>query len=350
MILRSAQFTPYRLPLRRPWDSHHGRMAWREGRLIRMQTDETVGWGDCAPLPMAGTETLAEAEAWLGRLLPTFIGQEPSAELAKLERTEIPPATRCGIETALIDLVAQQQGGELAQWFNPQAASQVRVNAHLGALSAEISGQLSETEGYTVIKLKVGIGPWAQEIDQLYRLVPLLPPGSRLRLDANQAWRYDEAARFLEAMEELPIEAIEEPLATNEICRLAELQRHTPIPIALDESLPSWDIGALFASAPVKRLVLKPMVLGGPRRALALARQAHAAGMETVVTTTVDSGVGVWAAVHLAAALGEQGARLAHGLDTSRWLAADLVPPPRIEQGIIRLPQPLAARSHGLLP
>jgi len=70
----------------------------------------------------------------------------------------------------------------------------------------------------------------------------------------------------------------------------------------------------VFDQKPVRRVVLKPMVLGGLVSALALARRAREVGVECVVTTTVDSAVGVTAALHLAAAVAND---LAHGLATS---------------------------------
>jgi len=188
-----------------------------------------------------------------------------------------------------------------------------------------------------VIKLKLGLAPVGVEIGRLQRLGEGLPPGIRLRLDANQAWGLDEAIRLLDAAGNLPVESIEEPLASPDPAALRRLQQRTPISLALDESLVRFDLDELLGAPPVRRVVLKPMALGGARAALRLARRLHEAGMETVVTTTTDSAVGVWTAVHLAAALGQGGGGMAHGLATSRWLAEDLAKAPRIEKGAVRL-------------
>ncbi|MDH5485686.1 MAG: o-succinylbenzoate synthase, partial [Gammaproteobacteria bacterium] len=66
--------------------------------------------------------------------------------------------------------------------------------------------------------------------------------------------------------------------------------------------------------------------------------QARKAGMGVVVTSTIDSAVGVWAATHLAAALGKKCEPVAHGLATSHWLASDVAEPPAIREGLIHLP------------
>ena len=186
-----------------------------------------------------------------------------------------------------------------------------------------------------------------------------------LRLDANRAWRFEQASEFLSAISLLPIESIEEPLATPNWEQLNRLQQATTIPLALDESLSQFQpIGVgvklnsdatvknhranqfdsdplrltqLWQRPPVKRITLKPMVLGGLLPSLELAQQAFDAGMDVIVTTTVDSAVGVWAATALAAALGHKGEAFAHGLATSQWLADDVAEPPTIQHGGIIL-------------
>jgi len=107
--------------------------------------------------------------------------------------------------------------------------------------------------------------------------------------------------------------------------------------LALDESLTEVDLDKLWQRPPVKRLTIKPMVQGGLLPGLKLAQKAYKAGMDVIVTTTIDSAVGVWAATHLAAALGKKGEGLAHGLATSEWLVKDVARPPVIQQGIITL-------------
>ena len=337
MIVTKASFSPYRLRLRRNWISHSGVLRERRGWLISLQTDQAAGVGDCAPLPSAGTETEAQAQAWIERHGDHFCGREPAALLHRLDHhPDIPPpAVRCGIETALIDLLARAQGMNPARWLNPAAAEEVKVNANLGALNETILDRFDEATGFSVVKLKLGIGPIEHELRLLRGVAEHLPDGVSLRLDANRAWSREEATAWMCAIASLPIESIEEPLAEPDVEVLRQLQERTRIPLALDESLKGMNMDALLRDPPVKRLVLKPMVLGGLKPALELARRAYGANMQVIVTSTLDSAVGVWAAANLAAALGEPGAEQSHGLATSRWLAEDVAPAPEIVNGAI---------------
>jgi L-alanine-DL-glutamate epimerase-like enolase superfamily enzyme len=189
--------------------------------------------------------------------------------------------------------------------------------------------------GFRVLKLKLGTGTLDEEIARVEAAAARLPAGATLRLDANGAWDASTAAACIGRLAGLPIDCIEEPLATPDEAFLTRLQATAPFSLALDESLagrPDPDPGRL----PVRRLVLKAPVLGGLRRTLRLALRARAAGREVVVTSLVESAAGLWATAQLAAATGS---RLAHGLATADWLSEDLGAPPGIGQGQMRLPE-----------
>lgn len=317
-----AAVIPYRLPLKRPWVAARTTLLERNGALLEL-TDEAgrTGWGDCAPLPSGG-----HGDAVLAALA-AYACRPASADFSSL-----PPEVRWAIETAAADLAAQRAG--LPLWRHLGGTTgQVRVNAALGPLDDGTPERLvaAQAQGFRIGKIKVGLAPVAEEIARIKTLdSPLL-----LRLDANRAWRDEDARRFLTAIADLPIDGVEEPLAAPTPAKLAALQAVLPYALAIDESLSLLGSETLIATRAVRRLVLKPARLGGIAATLAIARAAHATGIEIVLTSVVDSAVGVTAAAHLAAALAPN---LAHGLGTSDWLAADVAPPPPIGAGLMHLP------------
>lgn len=320
---------PYALPLARPWRSAAGGATRRRGWLVRVEDAAgRVGWGDSpAPLPDPGDEDPAGILAALTAPLP---GRTPQQALAGLA----PSPAAIGLEGALLDLLARQRGLPLARLLAPDAADRVAVNAVVpfDGVAAAVA------EGFSVIKLKLGLAPWREEVAALRGLV--LPDGVRLRLDANQAWSRDEAVAVIAALAGLPIDSLEEPLRDPDPAALAALQVAAPFALALDESL---EPGRLPDPLPVRRLVLKPARLGGLRATLALGNAARRAGGEVVVTSLVESAVGLAATAALAAALGP----LAHGLATSSWLAEDVAAPLPIRGGFIDV---MAGEGHGVTP
>ena len=175
----------------------------------------------------------------------------------------------------------------------------------IGILDADVETRASQAceQGFRLLKIKMGVNPWKRELDRLQNLASQFPEQVTFRLDANGSWSKSEAYQVIAALKNLPVESLEEPLTSPDASTLRELQASVPWPLALDESLAHWPVEELVSNPPVKRLVLKPMLLGGLLPSLKLARRSLRAGMESVVTSTVDSAVGVWAAAHLAAAL-----------------------------------------------
>lgn len=345
MRITAARLHAYRLPLRAAWASAAGGFAQRAGWLLRLETAAgLIGYGDCAPLPAIGTEPAEAARAALDAWGQGLPGQDVHAVLAALEGFTT-PAARCALECALLDVLAQAEGVPLFRRLAraPGAAiaaegtRAVPVNAALGALIRLGDEELASAvnAGFPALKLKLGVGGVEEESARLHDLAARLPPGVRLRLDANRAWDAGSAARFLAGCADLPVEALEEPLAVPEPAALRRLQAGCHFPLALDESWPAFDPATLFADPPVRRLVLKPPRLGGLRPALTVALRAGRAGMQCVVTSSIETACGVLAAAHLAAAL-DNG--LAHGLATSAWLAADTGAPPEVCGGRLVLP------------
>ncbi len=337
MRVREVRIQSYCLALRQPWRSAGASFNTRRGFIVAVEDDAGHrGYGDCAPL--AATESEAQARNWLGEQRTVLAGLQTGAALSTLPVPEhCPRAARCGLETALLDLVSKQHRLPLYRWLEPQASATVNVNGNLGSLDKDTHTRLAAAAGFSVIKLKVGLRPLAEDIDNLQRLAGVLPDGISLRLDANQAWNAEQARRFIAGITNLPVECLEEPLHAPGLEQLKRLQSQAAFPLALDESLTQLSHEDILSQKPVARLVLKPMLLGGLRAALTLGRRARRAGLESLVTTTVDSAVGSWAAAHLAAALDAGGRAMHHGLATSAWLSHDIAPPPAIRDGRIVL-------------
>lgn len=331
MRIGNARVFRFALPLKAGWRSARGGFSERSGWLLFLESDEGLpGWSECAPLP---GEVMPPDPLWWHREL---VGLDLARARDWLGRPDLSPAARCALDVALADLMARQAGLPLARWLVPGADLAVPCNAAVGALGESTLERALKAvdEGFALLKLKVGLMGVAQELARLRELVNALPSGVQLRLDANRAWSEGQARRFIAGLEGWPIEMLEEPLASPDLELLGAMQRKTAIPLALDESLPGLGMERVMASRAVRRLILKPMQLGGLHACVEWARQAEEKGMACVVTTTLDSAAGTLAAAHLAAALGNG---LRHGLATSSWLARDTGRAPAITGGVMRL-------------
>jgi L-alanine-DL-glutamate epimerase-like enolase superfamily enzyme len=150
-------------------------------------------------------------------------------------------------------------------------------------------------------------------------------PAVALRVDANGAWDRETAPLALDRLEPLDLAYVEQPLPAADLDATARLRAESDVPVALDESLAEHSVGAVLAADAADALVIKPMALGGPDRALEAALRAREAGVEPVITTTIDAVVARTAAVHVAGAIPDVSAC---GLATGGLLAEDLAPDP----------------------
>lgn len=329
-VIARVELHPYAIPLSQPWKCARGDTVLRRGWLVRVEDDEGAhGWGETAGLPGAGTETAELAEAALRRAVEELPGLAPETARDRLPGLEH-RAARCGLECALLDLAARRAGVPLYRYLRPDAAGRVRVNAFVGAADEGLGERLvaARRQGFEVAKLKLATAPLDEELPLFFAAMESLPEGLSLRLDVNRGWTVAAAERTLPQFAGLPIEGLEEPAHDADAAALARLQAMVEFSLALDESLAAWPEETAL---PVRRQILKPMVVGGPSRVLALALRPRT---ESIVTSSVDTAVGLWLSAHLAAVL-DNG--LAHGLDTASWLSTLLGPAPA-PGGTLELP------------
>jgi len=330
---------PYDLAFADAWRSARGDADRRCGQVLWLE-DETgrIGVGECAPLPMAGTERPEAALSWLEAAAASLTGCCVEAGLAGFEASADHPAASCALECALLDLLSARAGRTLRRWLSPDSGDRFRVNASIGALDRDVSRRARSAiaAGFEVLKIKLATAPPEAERAALAQLVATLPAGVRLRLDANGGWDERAAREWLRVLEGWPIESLEEPLRDPSLASLEQLQTGCDFPLASDESLPDLLASGLPAATGLRRAVLKPAVLGGARRTLAVAERLKELGIACVVTTTLEAAPGRWLVAQCAAALDEG---LAHGLDTGGWLATDLGEGPPMSDGWCRLPR-----------
>ncbi|WP_428623168.1 o-succinylbenzoate synthase [Sedimenticola sp.] len=336
MPITAVELIPYRLPFVTPWQSVAGRWHERQGWLIRL-TDRAgrCGYGDAAPLPSAGTETLEQTRRWLDRQHARLIGEAADQSWRKLPEATDCPAARCGLETALLDLQAKQRGVALYQLLGATTVQPVPLNAAIGRLDSRVTQRATAAvnAGFSILKLKLGLAPPETELAQLSALCRQLPDGIRLRLDANRAWPAGTARELIRQLNRLPIESLEEPLQQPDPDTLCTLQALADFDLALDESLPPYLGQPSQWAIPVNRLIIKPTCLGGLTPSLKLIQAAYRQGLNCVITSTLESSAGLWPLCHLAAAANALTAPAIHGLATAAWFARDIGHPPPISAG-----------------
>jgi o-succinylbenzoate synthase len=225
----------------------------------------------------------------------------------------------------------------------------VPVNVTVPAVGPALAYQIVAASGCRTAKVKVA-ERGQQEAEDIERVAAVRDaldaagPGGRIRVDANGGWSVEVAERLLRRLSRYGLEYAEQPCAT--LPELAALRRLIDLPIAADESIRrAEDPLKVRAAGAADIVMVKVQPLGGVRAAL---RVAEACGLPVVVSSAVDTSVGLAAGVALAAALPEL--PYACGLATMSLLEGDVTAAPLAEAGgqlpVRRPPVDLAALAR----
>ncbi len=318
--VQSIQFQFYRLAFREPFQTALGIFSHREGFIIKIsdrlshQGVQHIGLGESAPLYGFGMESLTETEEVLKEAQRSLI----NAEIRNLNDIEnllsdldSKPAAKHGIELALINLLSQVQDISVSQLLANSAFREVRdcvpINAVIGAISSEnavVKAKEYLNQGYRCLKIKVGAKDFKSDLQKVEAVRSQVGNDIQIRIDANQAWSVTEAIANLKRLEFLQIEYVEQPVAALDLKGMAEVRRSQSILVAADESVNNLtQLQQVINAQAADIIILKPMALGGILTANHAAMIALRAGLDVVVTTTIDGAIARQAAFDLAAAL-----------------------------------------------
>lgn len=297
-----AAYRPYRREFLKPLVTAHGEWTEREGFLVRLESESGVGYGEIAPIPEFGTETMARAANFLQQW-----ADDPIIMPSGL------PCCHFALSSAL---------QQLKQPIGPA----VRDYTVAGLLPAGVEALARVREkvaaGYTVLKWKIGVAAFEEERELLLDLLKLMPERVSLRLDANGGLgpgSFRDWLALVSAHRER-IEYLEQPMPPGDEGLMQELSEKFRIPVALDESLNMPDRERwLLPDAWRGPLVIKPLLMGNIS---VLCEQLKPLAGQLVFSSVFETGIGLSLALNLADAL--PSTKHAIGFDTLSAFGDDL--------------------------
>ncbi len=324
------------LRLRQPLQGAYGTVGERVLLGVSITDGEGAsGFGEAAPLEPYDGVSVERVERALERYGEVLAGAESmnGAQIVDACRAACElPAALAAIDLALWDRAGRRAGKPVATLLTDRPAAGVPVNATLSALdragAAEQAANAAR-EGYSCVKLKVGVGDDAGRVAAVRAAAG---PQMALRLDANGAWSVGEAIAAIDALSPAGLELVEEP--THGIGAMREVRERVSVRVAIDET--AAEHGALAAGA-ADAVCLKISRCGGISGLLAAATLVRSTGSEVYLASTLDGPLGVAGALHAAAALASRGPLAPCGLATLSMFA-DLADPLPARSGRIALP------------
>ena len=301
MLLYTFEFRTYCRQFRQPLKTHHGIWQVREGIILRL-TDVAgnIGWGEIAPLPWFGSETLAQAVAFCESL---------TGKLTQETITTIPnalPACQFGLESAwetLFDAVTQSP------------ISKKLTYSYLLPAGEEALAAAKNYQDQSTFKWKIGVAQPEEEMAIFEELVRVLPTGSKIRLDANGGLTLAAAIAWLELSDRTGVvEFVEQPLPTTAFPQMLTWSRTFTTPIALDESVATLQqLVESYQRGWRGIFVIKPAIAGSPRH---LRQFCANYPVDLVFSSVFETNIGRTAALRLATELSRSDRAVGFGLDS----------------------------------
>ena len=344
MKITRIETIPIRVPLK-------PELAIRSGRggahmvspflLVKVHTDAGltgIGEASCTPR-WSGEDQVSGAHLLHAYLEPLLVGENP-LEVEKLAaRFRLAFAanffTKAAVEMALWDLAGQAAGKPVYELLGGKVREVITTKWSVSGVEPAKAADIAHwalAQGFKAMKVKVGIDP-ESDVARVKAVREAIGPQAKLGVDANGGWSPEATVSTIERLYEHKIAFAEQPVAPEDVTRMAEVRRKIRVPVIADESL--WglqDAKTLAALGAADVFSLYVGKAGGILAALRVAQFAQSVGLKCTVGSNLELGVGSAAMVHLALA--------------SRGIAAeeypcDIIGPFYYEDDIVREPLPL---------
>lgn len=314
-----------------------GRMKEKHSWFVKVWNENDpgcIGLGECGPLPGLSVDDRPDFEDVLKDCLRHLSDSNQAVD--SIVPTGF-PSIRFGIETALLDL---QHGGQRKIYDNSFfKGTPIPINGlvwmgDLDSMLQQVSMKIEK--GFRCIKIKVGGLNFEKECDILqYIRSKYYRENITIRLDANGAFKPDEALYKLNELSRFTIHSIEQPVKAGSDM-LPELCQKSPIPIALDEELIGVEmhpekIDVLDRIKPAF-IILKPTLHGGLKSCAEWIRLAEERQIGWWMTSSLESNIGLNAICQFTA---NYPVTLPHGLGTGQLYDDNIDSPLTVSAGEI---------------
>lgn len=255
MKIAEIELHVIRIPLRQPFRHTLATRRMAENVVVGLKTEEgIVGYGESVPREYVTGESIESVlgsivnifapilwkQEWGGRnqLLPFLQGLARDLREEKGIAEEKVLAARCAVELALLDAAGRVFGCPATEFLGWKSSGQPVT--YSGVISSEETPKavrkawLMRLYGFRAVKLKVGDVDDDQKIERVRRV---LGPRIDLRLDANGAWKAEQAIQKINAWKKFGITAVEQPVPKEDLEGMARVTAQTDVDIVADESL-----------------------------------------------------------------------------------------------------------------
>lgn len=310
MKIVGIDLKPLEVSLEKPFKTALREVTNLKTYIVELYTDDgSVGYGEAASTPVITGDLEGNIkDAILNYIFPAIKGmeiEEIENIMNKINKCIIKnTSAKAAVDMAVYDLFAKMCNKPLYVLLGG-AREEIETDITVSVKDPyDMARDAKEyvDRGFNTLKIKVGIDS-ELDIKRVKTIRDAIPKEVKIRLDANQGWNAKEAVRTIKRMEDmgLDIELIEQPVPYYDIEGLKYVTDNTYIPIMADESLFSiQDAVKLLSYRACDIINIKLMKCGGLYNAQKIISIAEAFGVECMIGSMMESGVGISFAASLA--------------------------------------------------
>lgn len=241
----------------------------------------------------------------LNSIKDEFIGSTCKESLDKLHSISgIGSSAKAALDMALISLHVQEQNQTLTEYFKTTDFGPLKTDITISLNPLEImlkDAKSAYEDGMSILKVKLGDDIY-HSIDVIKRISKELPDVDII-VDANQAWSRDDSLNFIEAMGDIKIELIEQPVVAHDIKSLKTITDFSYIPILADEAVFTLeDAKKIVESKSAHMINIKLMKCGGVTKAIEILEYARENGIACMLGSMLEGPYSINIALHIAQA------------------------------------------------
>lgn len=344
MQISKLEWRGIRVPLRDLERALDPTKAGRNALIIWMHMDNgIVGIGEAAPVGPGRPPTIADIASVLHDLAPSALGLHPAIAFDVLSalapKGNTGEALRFGLETAAFDAMGKNAGRPVTDLLGG-VIDWVPMVALLDFLPPEEAAEqaLAAVEkGYECVKASLGAHDPEVDVEIIRSIRNAVGDDIAIRADADEGWTAERAIYIIERLRPYNLDFVEQPVIAEDLSGLARIRRSTHVPIAADEVVSTLaDAQKVVDASAADVIVVKAAKAGGIRHAQAIMAYAASKGLRSTVASSLETGIGIAASLHLSTALGKA---TPASLGTGMRLQSDLLTKPLLPvRGHITVP------------
>jgi L-alanine-DL-glutamate epimerase-like enolase superfamily enzyme len=276
--------------------------------LVRVVTDDGAeGYGEVSATAIWSGEDGATASHVVRDILaPALVGQPlvpPVLERLMDRAVAANPFTKAGVSTALWDAQARRLGVPLTVLLGGPHRDEVPIKCSLSGdgVDLDTAYRAATAAGFQSFKVKVGLG-LAGDVARFRRARELVGDGF-LGVDANGGWTRADALRAVAALAPYRPAFVEQPVAPHDLDGLRAVRALGATVVADESVFGLTDLVRVVRADAADVVSVYVGKAGGPARAVEQAQVAAAFGVETLIGSNGEFGLGAAAQVHVACAL-----------------------------------------------